>query len=69
MLYDRISRKALVLNPTGTLLWQMLATPLTLHELAENLQTSFPFLSAQQALDDASGFLAALQNHGVLDTK
>jgi len=66
VLYDRVSRKALVLNPTGTLLWHLLATPLTLQELTVKLQSTFSSLTAQQAMDDASAFLQTLRDHGVL---
>jgi len=66
VLYHRDTGKALVLNPTGSLLWQSLETERTTHELAEKLQARFPSLTAQQALNDATDFLLVLRDHGVL---
>jgi len=66
VLYHRDSGDALVLNPTGSLLWQLLATPNTTRDLAAGLHARFPPLTAQQALSDASDFIDALREHDAI---
>ena len=66
VLYHRATGASLVLNPTGALLWQLLATPYTTDELASELQARFPSLTAQQASGDASDFVSALRAHEVV---
>ena len=66
VLYHRESRKALVLNPTGSWLWQLLTTAHTTQTLAEQLRARFPGLSWEQAVSDVSTFLDELLQHGVV---
>jgi hypothetical protein len=66
VLYHRTSRKAVVLNPTGSLIWQLLATPQTTRTLAERLQVQFPALTEEQARGDVVVFLHELQQHGMI---
>lgn len=66
VLYHRDSREALVLNPTGSLLWQLLAAPYTTGELAGKLQAHFSSVTAPQAINDASAFVRALRDHKVI---
>lgn len=66
VLYHRGSKKALVLNPSGTFLWGRLESPRTLQELAAALAERYPGLDEQQALRDAEAFLAELETHGML---
>lgn len=66
VLYHRVSKKALVLNPSGSYLWGRLESPLTLPELAAVLAERYPGLDGQQALSDAEAFLAELEAHGML---
>ena len=66
VLYHRESREAVVLNPTGSLLWQLLAASQTKPTLAEQLQSRFPSLKDEQAMSDTSAFLDDLLKHGML---
>jgi hypothetical protein len=66
VLYHRTSRKAVVLNPTGSFIWQLLATPQTLGALAERLQARFPELAEEQARGDVEVFLHELLQHGLV---
>jgi len=63
VLYLLDSRKAVVLNPTGSSLWHVLATPHTAQALAEYLQSQFPELTAEQAASDVTVFLQELLEH------
>jgi hypothetical protein len=66
VLYHSESRKAIVLNPTGSWLWQLLATSQTKQILVEQLQSKFPSLQDEQAMRDTSVFLDDLLQHGLL---
>jgi hypothetical protein len=66
VLYHCDSREAVVLNPTGSWLWQLLATSQTKPTLAEQLQSRFPSLKDEQAMSDTSAFLDDLLEHGML---
>jgi hypothetical protein len=66
VLYHRTSRSALVLNPTGSRLWQRLASPANPQDLAAALREGFPALAAEDALRDVSSFLDELTRHGAI---
>jgi hypothetical protein len=66
VLYHRTSRSALVLNPTGTRLWQRLASPASPEDLTAALREGFPALTAEDALRDVSSFLDELTRHGAI---
>jgi coenzyme PQQ synthesis protein D (PqqD) len=66
VLYHRTSRSALVLNPTGSHLWERLATPAALPDLAAALRGKFPALSAEDARRDVAAFLDELTRHGAI---
>ena len=66
VLYHSESRKAMVLNPTGSWLWQLLDTSQTKQLLVEQLQSKFPSLQSEQAVRDTSIFLDDLLQHGLL---
>lgn len=68
MLYHRESQKALVLNPTGSLLWPRLEGPQTAQNLANTLQAHYQELHSVQALQDVSAFLDELLQHEVVIT-
>jgi hypothetical protein len=67
VLYHRTSRSALVLNPTGSRLWQRLASPASHEDLATALQEWFPSLAREDALGDVSSFLDELTQHGAIE--
>lgn len=66
VLYHRTSRSALVLNPTGSRLWEWLASPATPQDLAAALRERFPTLTREDALRDVSAFLDELARHGAV---
>jgi hypothetical protein len=66
VLYHRPSGTAVVLNPTGSWLWQLLTTATTPQALAEQLRVKCPALTREQAVRDVSTFLEALCQHGMV---
>lgn len=66
VLYHRTSRKAVVLNPTGSVIWHLLTTPQTTHAVAQQLQAQFPSLTLERATSDASVFLQELRQHDLV---
>ena len=66
MLYHRTSRAALVLNPTGSWMWQQLANARTADALANDLRGRFPKLSDDDARRDVEAFLAELAHHAMV---
>lgn len=66
VLYHRGTRKALVLNPTGSWLWDQLAAGCTSEQLADALVARWPALGRDRASADASAFLDELGRHDML---
>jgi hypothetical protein len=66
VLYHRVSRKAIVLNPTGATIWQLLASPQTVTALAARLSTQFPSVAEEQAQHDVTAFLQDLSTHDLI---
>ena len=66
VLYHRTSRAALVLNPTGSWMWQHLTNPKTADALANELRGRFPSLSDDDARRDVETFLADLAHHAMV---
>jgi len=62
VLYHRDSRKALVLNPSGSWLWDQLARARSRDQLAAALQEKYS-LSSDQAGRDTDQFLDNLRLH------
>jgi hypothetical protein len=66
VLYHRVSRSALVLNPTGSWIWDQLETPRSVAALTESLRGRFPALSSEDAGRDVQAFLADLTRHDMI---
>lgn len=66
VLYHRVSRTALVLNPTGTRMWQLLEQPQTADALARDLQDAYRSLTEDQASRDVEAFLKDLSQHAMV---
>lgn len=66
ILYHKDQRKAVVLNPTGSLVWGYLAEPRAAQELIFRLQQSFPQVDPQQLARDMEPYLEELVQQGVL---
>lgn len=65
-IYHRETRKALTLNPVGTLVWQALETPQTQSGLLEMLQARFPQVESATLSADLEKFLAELRGHALI---
>lgn len=66
VLYERESRSAIVLNPTGTHLWQTLAVPCTAAQLRDSLRVLYPGLDSERATRDVETFLDDLRDKSLL---
>lgn len=55
----------LVLNATGERLWEVLAEPVTVADMARNLITEFE-VSAAAAQDDVAAFVESLRDAGAI---
>jgi hypothetical protein len=67
VLYHRIARKAVVLNPTGSELWSCLDTPLSEPELAERLVARHPSISRARLIEDTGAFVQSLLAEQLLE--
>jgi hypothetical protein len=55
-----------VLNPVGARIWQLLATPTTPERIAAAIVREFD-VTADEAAQDVSEFLASLQTRGLIE--
>jgi hypothetical protein len=65
VLYHRVSKSAIVLNPTGSWLWERLAEPRTVVQLTNDLLQRFPSLRQEDAERDVTHFLGELTHHAM----
>ena len=66
VLYHRVTRTAVVLNPPGGVLWRELATSRTVSDLAAGLHRQFPSVPADDAERDVHAFLDDLARHALV---
>ncbi len=66
VLYDNVSRKAVVLNPTGAWLWVQLSTRSSPDELTDKLQTRFASVPREQLQADVEACLRDLSHQNLL---
>lgn len=66
ILYHKDQRKAVVLNPTGSLVWGFLEQPQAAEDLILSLQQSFPQVDPQQLARDMQPYLEELVEQGVI---
>jgi hypothetical protein len=66
VLFHRGAGKAVVLNPTGSFVWSLLATTQRPDDLAEKLREKFPSISLEQAAHDVEAFLRETIEHGIV---
>ena len=60
VVFERASKSAIVLNPTGAQLWNLLETPRSPAQLNEALQRQFPDVEAAQLQSDIENYLREL---------
>ena len=68
VLYHGDQGKAIVLNPTGAILWEALVSPRRPSELAALLIDLFPDLSPDRARADVAAFVDRLLGENVLQS-
>ena len=66
ILYHRSTGKAIVLNPTASLVWSLLATPQTSRSIADRVAERFPAVAPETLDDDVAAFLDATVGHGIV---
>lgn len=66
ILYHRHHRKAVVLNPTGSLIWTLLERSRTAPDLLKELQRSFPEVPDTQLSADLDAYLKELLEQDVV---
>jgi hypothetical protein len=66
VLYSTPESKAIVLNPTGAILWEALHSPRRPSELAALLVQRFPELTSDRARADVTAFLDRLVRERVV---
>lgn len=68
VLYSQDQGRAIVLNPTGAALWEVLESPRSAAELTSFLMDRFPDLNADRARADVDAFLDRLLAENVLQS-
>ena len=66
-IYHRETRKAVTLNPVGTLLWQALEVPLSQADMVARLHAQFPQVPVETLEADVAKFVAELTGHSLLE--
>ena len=69
VLYHRLSRTAVVLNPTAGWVWERLDASRTPTDLAEDLRQRYPSLSLEDAARDVAALLADLDRHALVSIR
>ena len=64
--FERASKRAVVLNPTGAVIWQLLESPHSPGQLSAALQQQFPDVSAQQIGADVETYLQELLDQNLI---
>ena len=62
IVFERASKSAIVLNPTGAQIWRALETPQTAAQLSAALQTQYPDMGATQLQSDVEKYLGELRD-------
>lgn len=69
VLFDQRMGRALVLNPTGALVWNALIEPRSPAELASVLTEAFPSIAEAQAAKDVMTYIEQLLSEGLVEPK
>ena len=68
VVFERVSKSAIVLNPTGAQIWRELETPRSLAQLNASLQAQFADISAAQIEADVAKYLGELQKQNLVES-
>lgn len=60
LLYNPDKDDSVLLNPSGRIIWDLLAAPRTLDEIAGHLTATYPSVTREQATEDADKFIQSL---------
>lgn len=66
VLYHRDTGSGVVLNPTGSIIWDALATPQSAADLAEDLAARFPGMANERISSDVSTYVESLLENGLI---
>ena len=66
MLYHRDTGSGVVLNPTGSLIWDALASPQSTVQLADRLAAKFPSTLPERIATDVGGYVDSLLENGLI---
>ncbi len=60
LLYNPDKDDSVLLNPSGRIIWDLLAAPRTLDEIAGHLTATYPSVTREQATEDVDKFIQSL---------
>lgn len=66
VLYHRDTGSGVVLNPTGSLVWDALASSQSAGDLADRLAAKFPATLPERIATDVSGYIESLIENGLI---
>ena len=66
IVFERATKRAIVLNPTGAQIWLLLETPRTPAELGAALQQQFTAVAAAQIEADVETYLRELRDQNLI---
>ena len=66
IVFERATKRAIVLNPTGAQIWQLIESPRSSSQLVDALQTQFADVSAAQIEADVEKYLGELQQQNLV---
>lgn len=69
VLYHRRSKHALVLNPTGSWIWELLLEPTPASALVSELRRHYPTVPVEQIELDVAGLLDDLRGHDMVELR
>ena len=66
VLYHRDTGSGVVLNPTGSIIWDELATPRSAADLANNLASRYPGVVPEKISADVNTYVESLLENGLI---
>jgi hypothetical protein len=69
VLYHRRSKHALVLNPTGSWIWELLLEPTSVPVLVSELRHHYPTVPVDQVERDVAALLDDLRGRGMVELR
>jgi hypothetical protein len=66
VLYHRDTGSGVVLNPTGSLIWEALAMPCSADDLAQDLSARYPGMADDKIRKDVNTYVESLRENGLI---